>query len=387
MKADISPPRHAEQDKSFVSRLYRVSKTIVASLVCIGLMVIGAVTLYVRSSLEPPVTANPPIVVTTQTIELEDQFWLDETFAGRLEPTRQTNIAFERQGLITRIIPQEGDKIDANAVIAELDTSKLLIQLQETEAQKKELTAQLNLADAILKRQARLQNEGWASVQRFDEARFQVEQLKASIERVKATISNLKVDIEKSKVKAPFAGTVAERLVDEGAVISPGTPILNLTEDGVKHIRVGTSPETANALEINKIYEFQSSNRPYKAKLISKRPDLETQTRTVTLIFATDDAKQVPYGEIFELIVRRPVPQTGTWLPITALSEGQKGLWSVFVAENKDEETVVTRRSIEILHTKNEKVFVRGGIKSGDLVILNGANRIIPGQNIVLAQS
>jgi pyruvate/2-oxoglutarate dehydrogenase complex dihydrolipoamide acyltransferase (E2) component len=51
--------------------------------------------------------------------------------------------------------------------------------------------------------------------------------------------------LEKSVLKAPFAGTVAARLMDEGTVIMAGQTVLRLVEDTHLEARVGVPPHVA----------------------------------------------------------------------------------------------------------------------------------------------
>ena len=84
------------------------------------------------------------------------------------------------------------------SVVAELDSARLKANRQELVARKSELQARRRLAMATMQRQSQLKNQGWSPKQRFDEARFSVQELDAGIARVDAQITALDIDIEKS---------------------------------------------------------------------------------------------------------------------------------------------------------------------------------------------
>lgn len=73
------------------------------------------------------------------------------------------------------------------------------------------------------------------------------------------------------------------------------------------------------------------------------------------------------------------------WLPVSALSEGRKGLWTVFTVVDRDGHDVIACEAVEILHVEGEKVFARGTIESGAHIVQNGSNRIISGLKVALA--
>jgi hypothetical protein len=68
---------------------------------------------------------------------------------------------------------------------------------------------------------------------------------------------------------------------------------------------------------------------------------------------------------------------------MTSLSESERGLWSVYVLGVDD---IVERRLVEVLHTEAKRVYVRGTLRDGDLVVSTGVQRIVPGQSVVADQ-
>ena len=351
----------------------------------LGLMGGGIAALHLRAAAEAPAAANPPVSVAARPIRLEDGYDVTERFAGRLEPARETHLAFERAGLVLAVLFEEGDRVAQGEVVARLDTAKLEAERDRLRAQRRELKARESLAKATLKRQETLATKGWQTEQRYDEARFGLAETASAIERIDAAIASVEVDIGKSVLTAPFAGSVAARSLDEGAVVAAGTPVIELLESGARQLRVGVSVEAAEGLEAGQLYDLDADGRRLEGRLIAKRPDLQTGTRTVTALFAVRGGEAVPFGEVVELLLERRVPSAGAWLPLAALSEGRKGLWSLLTVVERDGETTVAREAVEILHLDQGRAFVRGTIGDGAKVVLSGTNRLIPGQRVALA--
>ena len=75
--------------------------------------------------------------------------------------------------------------------------------------------------------------------------------------------------------------------------------------------------------------------------------------------------------------------ERGAWLPIAALSESQRGLWSAFVVEPAEGGAQVVRRAeLEVLHVETDRAFVRGTLEPGAAVVVSGAHRLTPGQAV-----
>ncbi len=345
----------------------------------------GLFAVHSRASDTADTKPNPPIAVTTTQIQWVDHYDVERNFVGRLEPARQTSVAFERGGLVTRVLVDEGKDVSKDEVLAELDTSKLKANRLEFQARRAELQARRGLAMATMDRQTQLKTQGWSPKQRFDEARFTVQELDAGIARVNAQIAALDIDINKAVLRAPYDGKIASRSIDEGSVVAAGTPILEILEATSQQARIGLSPAAASELKVGQTYPLRNGDLEVPAKLRVIRSDLETGTRTVTAVFALQQRAGIQFGEVVTLAMQRKVNGRGFWLPTTALSEGLKGLWSVLLVEQKGDSHVIRREVVEVLHVRNAEAFVRGGLKSGDHIVSVGANRVTPGQRVAHA--
>ena len=365
----------------------RIAGMMVVGSSLIGLAFGGTAALQMRANAEIPPQMNPPVSVSTKSVKMTDHYEVEEHFAGRLEPVRQTRLAFERGGKVNAILFEEGETIAEGNVVARLDTAKLEAERRRLEAEVEELQARLGLADATLRRQKDLNAKGWRSAQSYDEARFNQAGITASIARVKAAIASIDVDISKAALHAPYSGTAAARLVDEGTIVDAGTAVVELLETDVRHARIGVSVEAAQALKIGGKYRLQANGQMFSGRLIAKRPDLQTGTRTVTALFDVSEAKDVPFGEIIELILTRKINAEGIWLPISALTEGRKGMWSVLTVAGRNGEQIVSREAVVVLHIDGNRAYVHGTMDHKARIITAGTNRVIPGQRVALVAS
>jgi RND family efflux transporter MFP subunit len=373
--------------RSLGATLLGLSARLVVAGAIVGATVAGVGALHAaaqaRDEARPEV--RPPLPVRVVAARPETGYEILDRYVGRLEPAREARLAFERGGLVVDVAVEEGARVAAGDAVARLDTALLEAERARLLAQRQQAAAELELARLTLERQRALNARGHAPDQRLDEARLDAAALAARLAQTDAAIRAVEVDISKAVIRAPFAGTVAARLVDEGAVVAAGTPVADLLETGRPRARVGLSPEAAAALEAGARVRLTVGGREVGARLEALRPDLSAATRTVAALFALD-APPAPFGETAELAVARRIPAEGTWLPLTALVEGRRGLWSVFaVAPDGAGGHAVARESVEVLHVAGGRAFVRGTLADGALVVAAGAHRVIPGQAVVPA--
>ena len=288
-------------------------------------------------------------------------------------------------GFVVRIAVDEGDEVRAGKVIAELDKSQLLVRRRQLTAQRRALEAQRGFAQATLKRQSRLKTRGWSPDQRFDEAQSDFARLTAEIDRVTAQIAGVDIDIQKSELKAPFDGTVAARSVDEGAVVAAGAPVVEVLETGRRRARIGLPPSVAAALRPGSGFEVLVGGQKLTAKLISRRPDLANGTRTVTLLFEIDDdSKTTPLGELVTINLETTVSERGAWVPLSALKEGRRGLWTILVVDQSSDSRIVRPEAVELLYARADQGYIRGTFEDGAQVISRGTGRVVAGQRVAL---
>ena len=153
-------------------------------------------------------------------------------------------------------------------------------------------------------------------------------------------------------------------------------------ETGSLEARIGLPANLASTLEPGQVYTLQSDNGPIDARLRSVTGVIEAGQRSVTTVFDITDATTVSAGAVVRLSLSRDVEENGLWLPVSALAEGQRGLWSLYIAVPQDGGWVARPGLVEVVQSDGERAFVRGAISDGDRIIIDGLQRVAPGQAV-----
>ena len=373
-----------------MSRLQRLSVAGLVAVLFIAMLVGGAAMLHLRAAQSKAAAAHSlePIPVASVTLAATTGYEVVNRFVGRLEPAQQARIAFERGGLITAVLVEEGDAVARGAVIATLDDSLLRAERDRLLGQRQQVAANLELARLTEGRQRVLRQQGHVSQQRLDEARLSAAALEGELAALDAGVRRLDIDIEKSVVRAPFAGMVGARFVDTGVVVAAGTAVVDLLQSDRPQARIGVSPAAAAQLRAGDGVRLVDGGDELTGRVVAVRPDVSTATRTVGVLIDVMETPRGSFGDTVVLRVSRRVDADGYWLPISALSEGERGLWSVLTLRDADDGTYrVGREAVEVLHTDGDRAFVRGTLRPGQRIIAGGRNRVIPGQQVVLASA
>ncbi|MEL7232490.1 MAG: efflux RND transporter periplasmic adaptor subunit, partial [Pseudomonadota bacterium] len=355
-------------------------------LLVIGLVgvALGFFVLSQRSEEGPfvPTAAPDPLAVDVVEVSFSETLTLEERFTGLVTPRRTSQLGPQTGGRIVRLYADVGDRVRAGRLLASLDTRAQEAQLAAANASVTEAEAAHKLALATVQRQETLLEKGHVSQQRVDEATAQADSAMARIEAAKAQAATIQVQIDLARIVAPYSGVITARMADEGAIAAPGQPVFELVENGRLEARIGLPAPLADTLEVGGSYVLTSDQGDVAAKLRAVTGVIESGQRTVTTVFDIQDARAVASGAVVRINLERDVEESGLWLPVSALAEGERGLWSVYTVREVEGETRASKSVVEIVHSEGDEAYVRGSLRNGDLIVLDGLQRITPGQPI-----
>lgn len=375
-----------------------------------------------------PVTVTPAEAISTYTVQ--------RTYTGEVTARRSSALGFERGGLVVELLADEGDRVSSGQPLARLDTRNLQTQRQDLVAQRAQAEAQLqelrngarvedinNARAAVLEleqeiersrrqrdRRQFLYKEGAIAFEDFDNVAYdtkileqrrtqaqstlqelqngtrseQVAAQAARVQQLDAQIQGVDVDIAKSVIIAPFSGRVSDRAIDEGVVINSGAMVLEVVEQGNLEARIGVPEDRATQLRTGTSHTIQIGQSTYPATVTAQLPEVDEASRTVTVLleFAPDVDTQI--GQTARLLFEDIEPTDGIWIPSTALVPSDRGLWSVYVLGEAQENRIyaVARRNVEVLHTEGDRTLVRGTLQGRDRIITSGTHRVVTGQTV-----
>jgi RND family efflux transporter MFP subunit len=326
--------------------------------------------------------------VESLVVEQSTELVLRETHAGRLSTRRASPLGFERGGRVDRVLVETGDRVATGDALATLDLRSLRARQQQLAARLAEIEARLAYARRHARRVQELYEAGTIAERSRDEVTRDEKVLTAQRQAAVAALGALEVDLELSELRAPYAGTIAARDVDEGTVVAPGVPIVHLLETSALEATIGIPPRLAPELTIESRFEIEVNGRTFPAILHAVVPAVDADTGTVQAVFGIEpgEVRSQPLdGAVARLTLLRRLAVSGFWLPVSALGEAERGLWSTFVVVPDAESSTawrVERRLLELLHAEPDRVYVRGGLRTGERVVASGIHRLVPGQRV-----
>jgi RND family efflux transporter MFP subunit len=321
-----------------------------------------------------------PLPVAYQTVTFTDAGDIQARYPALITARRESALGFEAGGRIAQVGVDVGDRVEEGAVLARLDTRALEANLAAARADVAAADARADLAELTLERQRRLVEQGHISPQRLDETAADARAARAQAAAAQAQAETLRVRIDLATITAPFGGVVTARMADEGAIAAPGAPILSLNEDAALELRAGLPERDAANLVVGQSYDADIDGREVPVTLRAITGVIEARRRSVTAVFDVPADAGVRSGAVARLVLPTQIDDRGFWAPVTALSEGRRGLWSIYVIAGNGPGYELEPRPVEIIHTEGERVYLTGAVREGEQFVDAGVHRAAPGQ-------
>jgi RND family efflux transporter MFP subunit len=181
---------------------------------------------------------------------------------GILTPQREMALEPSIEGQLVDVLVRIGDEVGAGDVIAVLDdevwrrdVEAAQARLEAAEAEQQLAATRLAIAEESLERQRLLLDQQAASRESVRTAERDVElatsqdrQSLALVRQQQAALDQIQVRLRQTRIRAPFAGRVAERYLNPGTTIGPGTAIVRLISSQELLARFAAPVESADAL-------------------------------------------------------------------------------------------------------------------------------------------
>ena len=341
---------------------------------------LGGTALIKANKVTTTSVERTPMPVAATVYTQQPAFIRDANYLGVIKAGSDSAVGFEVAGVLTDLPATEGMRVSPGDVLARLGTDRRQARLDAAAAAYARVMAERARAEARAQRIALLVEDGSASQQDYDDARFSAQALAAAEKTADAQRQSAQLELDKSTLRAPYEAVVAERMVQTGAVVAPGAPVLRLVTATGREAHVGVPADVARRLVPGNAYTLILKGESFSTELRSIRDDLDPTTLTVGAVFDLPARTSVSVGESAVLQIAEEVDSAGGWLPISALLEAPRGIWDVLTITSDAEGRHRTQReSVEILYTRGNQVFVRGTLANEAAVVASGLQRISPG--------
>ena len=138
---------------------------------------------------------------------------------GTVEPVREVEVKSKASGEIQRLMVDIGDVVDPGALLADVDPRDVQNRFDQMEADLAVAEARMEIGQAQLERSDQLLAAQVITPQEHESARLEFANSQASLVRAQTNFVLAELQLNDVRIRAPMAGTILQKNVEEGAVI------------------------------------------------------------------------------------------------------------------------------------------------------------------------
>jgi RND family efflux transporter MFP subunit len=406
---DISRTELAEVSTSFSPDTGRRTKRAVGFAAAILLICFAAVTTVhyfhadaVAKAGESAYDAPPPVDVFVAKPATTGQ---DLVLPGETAAWFETTIYARVNGYVAKWLVDIGDRVTKGQVLATIETPEVDAELQAARAQLKSSEAQVSARKAEAEF-SRTTNERWRDSPKGVVSEQERESKKADYESSEARLyaANAQVNLDKSKVdqyialsefkqvKAPFDGSITERKIDVGNLVTAGsgsttTPLYRMAQTDPLRIFVevpqSASGELMKAGLPAEIRATGAVGDVFSGTIARSAESINVQARTMRVEVDMPNASHSLVSGMYVNVAFRLPPRGQVEVPAAALIFRAGGTQVARV----DAGGKVQFKNVAIARDNGSLVELASGVEAGDKLVLNISSQIADGEQVAVNES
>ena len=372
-----------------------------ALLVCLAI-VIGLRYFHahgVAKAGESAYAAPPPVDVVIARAALSGQ---DLLLPGETAAWYETTLYARVNGYVAKWLVDIGDHVKQGQLLATIETPELDAELQAARAQLNASEAQVQARKAEAEF-SKTTNERWRDSPKGVVSDQERESKKADYESAEARLfaANAQVNLDKSKVeqysalaefkqvKAPFEGTITERKIDIGNLVTAGstsntTPLYRMAQTDPLRVFVNVPQSVAGELmNAGMPVEIRASGAVggiFSGKVTRSAQSINAQARTMRVEVDMPNAAHALVPGMYVSIAFRLPPRGLVEVPAAALIFRASGAQVAQVDSNNR----IRFSDVVIARDNGSVVELASGARPGDRLVLNISSQIAPGETVAV---
>jgi RND family efflux transporter MFP subunit len=175
---------------------------------------------------------------------------LVESAVGTIRAVHETSIGSKLLARVVEVNLKAGQKVQAGDVLVRLDDADLKAKLEQAKAAVTSAKAAHENAVIDERRYASLVRTNSISQQEYDKATTALRSTEADLRRAEQAVKELEATLDWATIRAPLDGTVIDKKVDVGDMVTPGQVLLTLYDPTKMQLVASVRESLAQQLQV-----------------------------------------------------------------------------------------------------------------------------------------
>jgi RND family efflux transporter MFP subunit len=308
-------------------------------------------------------------------------------YAGEVRARVESRLGFRVAGKMIRRPVELGQRVKAGEVLAQLDPQDYKLSVDAARAQKAAAATNRDLAAADFRRYKDLREQNFISSAELERREATLTAAQAQFDQAQAQLTGQGNQAAYTTLVADVSGVVTAVDAEVGQVVSAGTPVLRIAQDGARDVVFAVPEDKVQAMRVGSpaVVKVWSSNTTLQATVREVAASADPVTRTFSVKLALDAKDALPLGATVS-VTAAALAHGGVAvlkLPTSAfLRDGSNS--AVWVLDKASMTVKLT--PVQIATADGNDVVVSSGLMPGMQVVSAGVHVLQPGQKVSLYQ-
>lgn len=322
-------------------------------------------------------TKKVPLVTTLKVKSEVFNHYLE--LQGNIETKQNILLYPEFSGVLERVYVKKGQKVTKGQVLASINDGGLSQQYAQ-------LKIQADLAKTTYERQKRLWEQKIGS-------EIQYLQAKTSYESQQKVVSQMGQQLAKTKIKAPFSGTIDDILTEQGMLASPGaTPVIRLVNLDKMYVNAAVPERYLPAMSKNKkvLVQLPVLGKTIESKIRQVANYIDPNNRTFEIEVDVPNKDRVVKPNLTaKLQINDYTNERAVLIPQSIISENANGDQYVYVVGETNDKNIAKAKRVTIVTGKTQGDFIEvlEGVVEGNQIVSEGARSVQDGQDVQISKA
>ncbi|GAA6151757.1 efflux RND transporter periplasmic adaptor subunit [Pseudoteredinibacter isoporae] len=312
---------------------------------------------------------------------------------GIVEPSDKTDLSFRVDGKVSNVLVKQGDLVSKDQVLAELDPKDYRTSLSSAQAQLNQARAEQQNSTAELKRNMQLFAKRLVAQATIDKLQAAADSANSQVKVAEDRVQDARRKLERTKLRAPFAGTINTRTLEPFQSVQSGSTVFQLQGDTGFKIKVPAAESMMPYIEYGQLVSadfpaVQGLNLEGQVSSIGSQ--VEAGSSFPVKIQLDGDTTAIRAGMTANVTFSfRPESQDAPiyMIPVAALSES-----NIHKDDNRfagvllfnPTTSKLEKREVELGDLRDNSVEVLNGLQQGDKIASAGLPFLFAGQEVTL---
>ena len=310
---------------------------------------------------------------------------------GSLDAFQQVQITARVAGAVDKVAFTEGQGVKAGDVLVIVESERYQIGVEQAQSELEKAQAAQKAAEAALNRRltATKDSPGLVPGEEIEQKQTAVDTAKADVASAKQALHIAQLNLRDSFVKAPIAGVVQTRTVQQGQYLQAGAVLATILQRDPLLLRFQVSEQDAPRLQpgMEASFQLKESSRAYTAKLTLVAGAADPATRMVPVtaeVDTTEHQYRLRPGAFATVSVPVGAAREGIVVPSLAVQPTEKGN-VVYVVDDKH---IAHAQVVQLgMHTADGGVELSRGATAGEQIVVRGLDPLTDGAPVKVAST